>query len=289
MPTVSMAPTQRSTDTVQIDFELQRKPTSQWSDSANEDNAIHMAAMQKLFNYPSEALHDWPGLRGYCQYLEECFHPLLADHYSCIWEAIGVPRPKKAVDCWSWFNALNEAIRTVEERGTTTDVLNAIRSSFLNSKSHAPSQKDTTICMTATFAVLCWSSMTLKPLLPISDSSANALETRRASHPESMGLKPDTLRRPITAAFRNFQRSMCGRRWRQPICVVAAEHSSVLHASTLNFQSLQTIGKIRLSWVGDLSSHLDYEPRTRTLSVFQFPTFCALTTVMENRGVVLEG
>ncbi|KAL9104086.1 MAG: hypothetical protein Q9163_000938 [Psora crenata] len=284
-----MAPIQRSTTFVQIDLELQHNPPSKWSDSGDKDSAIHIAAMQKLFGCPSEALHEWPGLRGYCQYLEECFHPLLADHYDCIWKAIGIPRPKKPVDCWPWANALNETIRTAEERGTTADVLGALRSSFLDSRSHAPSQNDTAICMTATFAVLCWSSMTLKPMLPTSDASANALEARRTSDRESMSLKPDAVRRPICAAFRSFQRNMCGRRWRQPICDVAAEHSSVLHVSTLNFQSLQTIGKIRLSWVGDLSSHLDYEPRTRTLSVFQFPTFCALTTLVKNRGVILEG
>ena len=260
-------------------------------DAASTNNTIRAAAMEKLFGSSPEALREWPGYSGYCSYLEECFEPLLADAFGSIWTSIGVPRPSKPMECWSWSNAISEAIRSTEERGTTADLLHVVKTSFQHIYAHDPPPMiDTTACLTAAFAVLCWSSMTLKPKLPASlDSSTAGLFACQQSYEESLNLKPDEVRRPIVAAFRIFHRSQRGRRWRQAICDRNVGQSSVLHVSTLNFQSLQTIGKIRLSWVSDLSSHLDFEPRTRTLSVFRFPTFCALTTAVESRGTVLEG
>ena len=270
------------------DVEFQRVYTARSMASTNEDHAIRSAAMQQTFA-SSDVLRAWPGVRGYCQYLERSFEPLLGDEFECIWTVAGVQRPKRLVDCWSWFNAVNNTIRSMEERNTITDVLDEMKRSLVNTQLNSTISIDTNTCLIATFAVLCWSSMTLQPMLSVPDSGTPALWARRLSPLQQMSLKLDTARRPIVAAFRNFQRNQGDGRWRQPICDNTVGQSSVLHVSTLTFHSLQTIGKIRLNWVDELSSHLDFESRTRTLSVFRFPSFCALTATSESRGVVIEG
>lgn len=279
----------RSSSVTVVDVEKQGISITAPVDNDDVD-VIRADALQNLFGYAPEALQNWPGLRGYCRYLEACFQSLLADRYAALWTTIGAPRPRKSTDCWSWFNAVSKAIRSMEERDTMAHVLEVMKRSSSDTKLNAITKpSDETSSLIAIFAVLCWSSMTLQPMLCVSDSSTPGLWAQQQSLSEPTSLKMDTVRRPIAAAFRNFRRNQCGSRSRQPICDSVVEHSSVLFVSTLNFQSLQTIGKIRLKWVNDLSSHLDFESRKRTLSLFRFPSFCAMTTAVESRGLLYEG
>jgi len=58
------------------------------------------------------------------------------------------------------------------------------------------------------------------------------------------------------------------------------EPAGILSASIIQClprYSLKSIGKINIIWVDALSTHLDFQPLTRTLMPFRFPSFCALS------------
>ncbi|KAL8926614.1 MAG: hypothetical protein Q9172_001713 [Xanthocarpia lactea] len=99
----------------------------------------------------------------------------------------------------------------------------------------------------------------------------------------------DIVRRPIPAVFNTLKRLLFLSRWQQPTDNGWSDKSVTLYLSTVNYRSLQTIGKIRIRWVDDLSSHLDFDSATRGLSVFRFPTFCALNTLRNSRDPVFDG
>lgn len=64
----------------------------------------------------------------------------------------------------------------------------------------------------------------------------------------------------------------------------------VLYESNLNYFSLFTIGRVKLKWVDTITAHLAFDRITRTLSVFCFPSFCAVRAmdVQGNIKVVSE-
>ena len=196
------------------------------------------------------------------------------------------------------------AIKTGDKKSSIDDIWGQLCSPNDDAPSLAsprPIGEDNSAAHIALFAVLCWSTMTLTPrlswadfqpgpsLMVVQHQPQRPAQSRRGSD-QLQGLKMDIVRRPVPAVFRKFQRIMRTSRWRRPIGSGShdGEASTVLHVSTLNYESLKTIGKVRLKWVTDLSSHLDFNAQDRTLSLFRFPTVCALNTLKEGREPVFE-
>ena len=269
------------------DEEKQQRPD--WLED-NDTQRHRIAALECLFNLQKEQLHQWPGATAYCRSLEEAFQPLLTDEYSYLWTAIGKQRPKASAGCWQWFNAVCLTIRKLENEDTSIEeVWDGIRASAPTDHASIPAALEKTAGLVGVFSVLCWGTMTLQPRLRWVDFKPSPSLMVQEQRLDLQGLKMDIVRRPIPAIFRNFQRTMSTGRWRQPIGGSMNDNSTLLYVSTLNYASLKTIGKIRLNWVDNLSSHLDFNSRDRVLSIFRFPTFCALSTLEESRGPVFEG
>lgn len=272
----------------------------------NDKDHPYIRAFECTFNYETSVYYQWPGVEAYFRYLEEsCFEPLLADDYTALWPVICLPRPSSPAECWPWFSAVCSAVRTGgDKKSSIDDIWGLICNPGDNASNHAslrPAGQEKFAPLIAIFAVLCWSTMTLTPQLCWADFQSGPslmvaqhqqqrpTQSRRASD-QLQSLKMDIVRRPVPAVFRNFQRTMRTSRWRRPIGSGSRDGdiSPVLHVSTLNYESLKTIGKIRLKWVNDLSSHLDFNAQDRSLSLFRFPTFCALNTLRESRGPVFD-
>ena len=49
-----------------------------------------------------------------------------------------------------------------------------------------------------------------------------------------------------------------------------------LNTSILNAYALTKIGKLKIEWSELFSTHLMFNRNTRTISIFRFPSFCAL-------------
>lgn len=230
-----------------------------------------------------------------------------------MWTVLGVPHPTHPADCWPWFRVVCSIIHMLHEAASIEDVWDGVRSSApVNTvATRQPTDTENQACLIGIFSVLCWGSITLQPILSWDDLGPTPrLLVRQPSQSQTgdhhqHGLRMDIVRRPIHAIFRNFRKTMSTTRWRQPIggssasdsakCYHCAnestntEESTVLFTSTLNYDSLKTIGKIRLRWVDDLSSHLDFDSQNRSLSVFRFPSLCALGALEKSRGPIFDG
>lgn len=265
-----------------------------------------------LFGVTSDEVAPWVGAAAYCQFLEDHeFQPLLSDEYAFIWTAIGVPRPTVLADCWPWFRMVCSTLHLLPDTASIEDICDGVRyhASVDANATHHPTDTEKQACLIATFSVLCWGSMTLRPILHWKTVAATPrllvrqhLQSQKDHHQQ--GLRIEIVRRPVHAVFRNFRKVMSTSRWRQPIggsasgeslkcphCATASSWggSTVLYKSTLNYDSLKTIGKIRLTWVDELSNHLDFDSQNRCLSVFRFPSFCALGALEKSRGPIFDG
>jgi hypothetical protein len=121
----------------------------------------------------------------------------------------------------------------------------------------------------AMFAVLCWTSATLKPIFD-DETIATAIMNRNgrsAGGRLSVAAKTSSeiefsieLGQPLHVIFKSLR----GR-------TVKADYSEstrsddVLYQSSLDYFSLLTIGRVKLKWVDTLTSHLAFDRSKRTL------------------------
>lgn len=264
-----------------MDVEMQQPHKSPQNDAAGHR---HMTALRCLFGLSEQELHRWPGLTAYCKYLEKNFHPLLADEYSHLWTAIGQERPQQVERCWPWFNSVTSTLRSMkDEDSSIEDVWDNLRTSLSGTNTARPNASERTACLIAVFAVLCWCTMALQPKLGGNEISSSPSLMVYQQHSDRHGLKMDTVCRPIPTIFRQFRRTMLTNRWRQPVGSPKSgtPDSTTLYVSNLNYASLKMFGKVQLAWVDNLTSHLDFDATNRQLSVFKFPSYCAVNTLKD--------
>jgi hypothetical protein len=149
----------------------------------------------------------------------------------------------------------------------------------------------------AIFAVLCWTSATLTPLLDEEATTAKSGPADPAVVPNSSLVAENSserysskdFRRPISKMFYSFRN--------QAEHPEGPEHhptsggtkmsvgssDDVLYESSLSYASLFTMGRVRLEWVDRLTGHLAFDRSTRTLSVFRFPSFCVTQRAAQTR------
>jgi hypothetical protein len=244
-------------------------------DTDSSNGAIadsHVSSLALLFGLSKAQLLPYAGARSYCKNLEMRFRTLLDKEYNPVWDVLGKHRPQSSNDCWPLIDAICNRIPEFDYDTTIENVCEAL----LSSKTPQPIVREA--CFIAVFSVLCWSSMALDPELRWAKFEGSPSLMVRQQSLEQRSLRIDMVKRPVSAIFRHFHRAMSTSRWRHPIGEGDANDGpAALEVSCLNYACLRTIGKIRLVWVDDLASHLDFDAAERTLCVFKFPTFCALS------------
>lgn len=164
---------------------------------------------------------------------------------------------------------------------------------LINDRSIVPTAPEKDRTLLAIFAVLCWTSLTLVPVLEL-EQSMNT-ETDLCLSFRVKGLKivepsqtllDSTARRPITKVFGILKGLL-----KDPESagvVSAATDTDTIHESSVNFFSLNTIGRVQIKWVEDLTSHLAFDRQSRTLSVFCLPTFCVSSILRTQEVRILQ-
>ncbi|KAI1408048.1 hypothetical protein F5Y13DRAFT_115086 [Hypoxylon sp. FL1857] len=266
-----------------------RSRTGDAEDQSQSTEATHdrsTSSLQGLFQLSEIQVRQYPDASSYCRFLEICFEPLLAAEYDTVWSFVrNNRRPSLAVECWPLFDIICATIRTMDKGSSIEDVCAALctptpgdnRPGLLGAPARDP-------CFVAIFSILCWTTMTLQPKLhwPDFQGSPSLMVHSQASGQES--LRIEWVKRPIPALFRHFHRTMRTSCWRHPIGESKTDRSIALELSCLNYESLSGIAKISLVWVSDLTSHLDFDVTRRQLSIFRFPSFCALSTAVKNEA-----
>lgn len=265
-----------STDSARNDVEMQ----------ANTVGQHNIEQLATFFRLPSDQLKSWPGISAWQLHLEESFRPLLREEYNTLWSAIACKRPHSAEECWSFLNAVVDSLHHLWDTDASIEEL---WEGMVERAAHtadgrlcSPSRIPPVSCSMAIFAALCWSTMVLQPVLVPSDDRdypSFRVEQTRCGSP---GLKIDFAQRPIRVLSQNLQRTMKTTSCR--IDAVQSGDSTSLRVASLDYASLRTIAKVSMVWVDDLSSHLDFDAASRTLSVFRFPSFCALMTIADGQS-----
>lgn len=236
--------------------------------------------VQLLFDIKSEALANFPGIESYCDYLEhDAFLPLMGPAFGLIWGLISCTNPKGIADCWDWSLAVLRVIQSEQPEISIHDILRRLGEQGGNSKQNLARVQDKNYLHIAIFGVLCWSTLVVRPrliftndaspnltcLLPHGSKSTNNFNTHRTS---------DRYMRPIQTTFRSFKLQHWGDQSDERIQGAATETD--LYEASLNIYSLRYFGHVTIQWVDTISEHLRFNPVNRRLSLFRFPTFCAL-------------
>ncbi|KAI9668930.1 MAG: hypothetical protein M1829_005242 [Trizodia sp. TS-e1964] len=260
-----------------------------------------LGALRTLFDFSAEQMQQVRELStssAWCRHVEDCFQPLLTEQYAGVWPALDLPTPLAASHCWALFRAVCSTVGRVGDDGYSIEEIwrllatapAADAAADLTAGAAAAAGEEAgpdhgTQGIMAVFAVLCWGTMLLQPKLTWSDPTVAACLAVHELPAKRDTLKMSFVRRPIPAVFRGFRTALA--RHRLPPRP-AAHDAAVLFVSTINYHSLRTIGKVRLQWVDSMSCHLKFDSRTRSLSLFRFPTFCALTAIAGGQGALFD-
>jgi hypothetical protein len=256
-----------------------------------------------VFGLSTDHASKWPGILVFCHHLENCFEELLDPRFDIIWRILRRDSPSATVDCWHWcfvviktFQALKDDDPSIEK--AYQRLIENANQSLHDIKAHEKLQ-----VLRAMFAVICWTSATLKPLL---DDEATAATTDAANpgvvqtssslaaENSSQKYSSRDLRRPISKMFYSFRNHAedVEESERHPASGGTQRSGSssndVLHESSLNYSSLFRIGRVRLKWVDTLTAHLAFDRSTRTLSVFRFPSYCVTNVLRKHDVKVLK-
>ncbi|GAW14060.1 hypothetical protein ANO14919_034520 [Xylariales sp. No.14919] len=205
--------------------------------------------------------------------------------FNIIWDILGCEKPADARACWPWCFPVLQNIQSLEADENLS--IETIYRHLTRDREAKPTTAEKDYTLFAIFAALCWTSMTLVPVLdPI-----QTMRTQPALRPSFriQGLSPTELpntcleltsRRPITKLFNILRGSLNG-----PIRMSDPSLSAdldTIHESSVNCFSLHTIERVQIKWVRDLNSHLTFDRQSRTLSLFCYPTAC-VSSILQTR------
>lgn len=237
--------------------------------------------LQTLFGIDDKTRSDWPGTELYLVYLEAQFKLVGNARFEEIWPLLGFQLPPTISDGLRFISMVAASCKSTRKEGLSIDeLLQSVLASTEISREDISNQL-TISNRQAIFTVVSWLTMLVQPssnvfggrLHIIVDKKLEALQESQSQ---------DRSPTPIFSLFRGFG------------CLVPSEAresnrhreapSNVLDVSSLNYFCLKTIGKVNIKWTHTLDSHLMFHQRTRTLSLFGFPTFCALNIIAESNG-----
>lgn len=261
-----------------------------------------------MFAAPVDALEGWPGLSVFCANLENHFRKLLNHRFTIIWILMGKSQPMSLDDIWHWcsvvFNVFDSLRTNGEEASIERAFRELIRRAGIPARSISAQDRKSTIL--AMFAVLCWCSAALCPVLTVEDS-AGADEDAIPATPAAQGLcltaryssqlySTRELGRPLCKMFFSFcggepagdKGPPSGADNRGVPASRANPSDDALYKSSLDYFSLYTIGKVRLKWVDTLTAHLAFDRSARTLSLYRYPSHCAINILHQGNPSTLR-
>ncbi|KAF3479406.1 uncharacterized protein GIQ15_05389 [Arthroderma uncinatum] len=238
--------------------------------------------IQLLFDVKPEILTSFPGIESYCHYLEHDAFPSLMDPaFGLIWELISCTKTKEITDCWDWSVAVLRLIQSESPEVSIDDIAECLDERSGASKTHIRAQ-ETAYLYIAIFGVLCWSSLAMRPRLIFTDSVPSNFAcllpngVKSTSTPSTNRLN-DRCKRPLMTIFRAFKSQNWGGQSRERIVDRSRpRETDSLYEASLNIYSLRYFGHVSIQWTDTISEHLRFNPANRRLSLFRFPTFCAL-------------
>ncbi|PVH79293.1 hypothetical protein DL98DRAFT_589529 [Cadophora sp. DSE1049] len=276
--------------------------------------SLRYRALNCLFGLSPEHISEWSGMLSFFRHLELLFEQLLEPCFNPIWSLIDRGIPSSPVQGWHWCFAVIDAY---ESSSTQDPSIESIYKRICRQESRQnrdrrgeASLEEKGCILQAIFAVLCWTSGTLTPV--VGDRATQHLS--KAVDPDASDgfdknipllaencsriYSANELRRPTSKMFYSYllrsddnSSLVLARSNAQPLENVRTPDSifeDMLHVSSLNYGSLCAIGGVRIKWVDVLTAHLSFDRVKRELSIYQYPSFCATKILSQQKIDVLE-
>lgn len=243
--------------------------------------------VQLLFGLGSEDLMQFPGIKAYCDYLEkEAFQALMSPSFGSIQALMPCSSSLQVGDCWGWCIAVLQVLRSAHPETSIHDILRHLEEQSKLSQHDFDKRRDKSSLYLAIFGALCWASMMVRPRLVFEDGVGPYLTcllpdgVKQPKHPQSQRLA-DRCMRPVVTTFRSFKQLHWPERSDEHTYGISRETDN-LYAASLSFYSLRYFGHVTIQWVDTITDHLRFNPANRRLSLFRFPSFCAILAVHSN-------
>ncbi|KAI0448368.1 hypothetical protein F5B21DRAFT_127105 [Xylaria acuta] len=236
--------------------------------------------IRHLFNLETPAVELWPGIQTYFSYIETQFERVGPARFQSVWPKMGYSLPPSVEDCLRFISSIVTACRRLDRGLSIDEVLQEIVGTSNDSSANSADEREfTPMDRQAVFTVLAWLTMLVRPSLKTSNENYHIVVEKKLESLQSM--QPlDSATSPMFDLFRGFG------------CNVPCEASersknreeTLLRPSSLDFFYLKTVGKVKIRWTYNLDSHLRFDQRSGTLSLFCLPTYCALHILSEHNG-----
>ncbi|KAI0545210.1 hypothetical protein F4679DRAFT_562061 [Xylaria curta] len=263
-----------------------------------DTDALRYQIIDTLFGLNAEFVQTWPGSLLFCDYLEESSMTLIKHKYDVIWKMIGTNDPPNLRDCWEWYFTVLSAAKNLVPENTTIDTICfqlACDKNFSITSNGVLQLTETQLdeARRAIFAVLCWTSATLVPILsrpsnPVSPESLTPALPKTWVQDSNHVLSRSDYKRPAAKVFRGFRIN-----WADPITGMAgatfdSAFGDALFETSITYVSLYRIGHVKLKLVDTITDHLHFNRQARTLALFRFPTFCVMSILRTTKLAVME-
>ncbi|RDW74293.1 uncharacterized protein DSM5745_06955 [Aspergillus mulundensis] len=268
------------------------------------------AVLQNLFNVEKNDAF-FPGISAFATDLQTRSVDEIRELDNDTWRCFNMRSPLNADEFWGWCNDVIIAFK--EERGTGDNqnrnpAISAVLSRLLASKGGSLDGMEPRLRGLATRAMMMtlgWISTATMPVAQpdtpddreidegkgdvslVFDKSYNPAtwigswkDPQDPQDPQDHHVKEPfnyfrnnlgdlALHSPVEAGFGPYQTGQDGDD-------AGTVNDELLHENRMTYDSLQRFGAISLKWVSTLVEHLHFNPERRELSVFQFPSVCAI-------------
>ncbi|OJJ02093.1 hypothetical protein ASPVEDRAFT_655736 [Aspergillus versicolor CBS 583.65] len=246
----------------------------------------------------------YTGVREFCDHLETNYFPRFASFDKEIWKLLRYGYPTDAKAKWWWCLKVVEACRCLQN-GTegSNPTARALAAKFLskncrndNMELHNVKAPIQIALAKALIHTLCWLSAVISPVMEddeeedslhvSSDDPKLILFGISAEYNGKKTIITIDLRHTLSEIFHKIHQAAVPTPKKElGIDADRSMHETgdVLYESAMNYASLKKYGGIRLRWVDTLSEHLSLDRGKRELSLFRFPSLCALRVLKADR------
>lgn len=259
-------------------------------------------AIHELFGLGNqEERNRYPGVDRFFRHVEkECF-PRLAEFDKAMWPLMKEVYTTGHSQQWKWCAHVIQTCRRLQNSNPTVEEL---ATEFLSAHGQENvifgelGENVQFAIVKALLHTLCWLSVTIMPVVEKQD----LVDVRTPNGPAKAlsltalynGMKvsrPVTLNSTLGQIFHQINQAavptpmeeggMDGQRFTRAT-------GDVVHEPCVTYASLRKYAGVRLKWVSTLSEHLSLDRDTGVLSVFQYPSVCAVRIQNRNKCKVIS-
>ena len=214
-------------------------------------------------------------MQAYLKYLKQETKFLGIATFQPLWHLLGFTTPLTFEHCLRFLTELAAVFRNNIQDGISVDETILLVLGRFDSSQDILDNEIRACARQAVFCGVAWLTMIFQPSLNACDSCDFSIDMPLGREGLRSNQSIENTRRPIVSLVREFGGFLPSIEGISS--GVDLSLFNLLYASNLNFASLRLVGKIRIKWTKTLGCHLMFEPLSRTLLLFSFPTLCALS------------